>query len=126
MCELFGALRKRGRITLSRVLVHEDSIVGQIVFSPVTIESDNATHPAVGLGPMGVLPELQRQNIGSVLLKTGLAECQQAGHEWVVVLGHAEYYPRFGFVPASRYAVGCEYDVPADVFTALELREGTF
>ena len=126
MCELLDALRKRGRITLSRVLVHEDCIVGHILFSPVTIESDNATHPAVGLGPMGVLPELQRQNIGSGLLKTGLAECQQAGHEWVVVLAHVEYYPRFGFVPASRYGVGREYDVPADVFMALELREGTF
>ena len=75
---------------------------------------------------MGVLPELQRQNIGFGLLKTGLAECQQAGHEWVVVLGHAEYHPRSGYVPASRYGVGCEYDVPDDVFMALELREGTF
>ena len=75
---------------------------------------------------MGVLPELQRQNIGFGLLKTGLAECQQAGHACVGVLVHVEYYPRFGFVPASRCGVGCEYDVPADVFMALELREGTF
>ena len=124
--ELVSALRERGQITLSLVAVREGRIVGHILFSPVTIESDNEIYPAVGLGPMAVLPELQRQGIGSLLIKAGLEECRQVGHERVVVLGHAEYYPRFGFIPASQYGVQCEYDVPDEVFMALELREEAF
>jgi putative acetyltransferase len=46
------------------------------------------------------------------------------GHEVVVVLGHPEYYPRFGFAPASSKGLSCEYPVPDEVFMALELREG--
>ena len=124
--ELVSALRERGQITLSLVAVQEGSIVGHILFSPVTIESDNANHPAIGLGPTAVLPELQRQGIGSLLIKAGLEECRKVGHERVVLLGHAEYYPRFGFIPASQYGVRCEYDVPDEVFMALELRKGAY
>ena len=123
---LVAALRKRGQITLSLVAVQEGRVVGHILFSPVIIESDNEIYPAVGLGPMAVLPELQRQGIGSALIKTGLKECREAGHERVVVLGHAEYYPRFGFIPARRYGVRCEYDVPDEIFMVLELRKGAF
>ena len=124
--ELVAALRKRGQITLSLVAVQEGRVVGHILFSPVIIESAKGTCPAIGLGPMAVLPELQRQGIGSALIKTGLKECREAGHERVVVLGHAEYYPRFGFIPASQYGVRCEYDVPDEVFMALELRKGAY
>ncbi|MDX1389526.1 MAG: N-acetyltransferase, partial [Acidobacteriota bacterium] len=67
-----------------------------------------------------------RRRIGGALVERGLEVCRAAGHDRVVVLGHAEYYPRFGFVPASRFGVGCEYDVPDDVFMALELRPGAF
>ena len=109
---------------LSLVAVEDGRVVGHILFSPVTIESGERTFSAVGLAPMAVLPELQHRGVGSQLVKAGLDECRKAGCERVVVLGHPEYYPRFGFVPASRYGIGCEYDVPDEVFMALELREG--
>ena len=124
--ELVSALRERGQVTLSLVAVQEGRIVGHILFSPVIIESAKGTCPAIGLGPMAVLPELQRQGIGSLLIKAGLEECRQVGHERVVVLGHAEYYPRFGFIPASQHGVRCEYDVPDEIFMVLELRKGAF
>ena len=54
-------------------------------------------------------------------MREGLARCRAAGVDGVVVLGHAEYYPRFGFVPAAQFGLRCEYDVPADVFMAIEL-----
>ena len=100
-------------------------MVGHILFSPVTVE--HSSKPAlVGLAPMAVAPGYQRQGIGSALVREGLARCRAAGVEGVVVLGHVEDYPRFGFVPAAQFGLRCEYDVPADVFMALELSPGAF
>jgi putative acetyltransferase len=90
----------------------------------VIIESQEQAFPAIGLAPMAVLPELQRQGIGSLLVKTGLEACRKAGHKGVVVLGHPDYYPRFGFVPASKYGITCEYDAPDETFMAIELCQG--
>ena len=73
---------------------------------------------------MAVLPELQRQGIGSVLVKAGLEACRKANHKGVVVLGHPDYYPRFGFVPASKYGITSEYDAPDEAFMAIELCQG--
>ena len=123
--DIVDLLRTRGKVILSLVAAQGDLIVGHILFSPVRIESEGGLFiAAVGLAPMAVLPELQKQGIGSQLVKHGLEQCRKDGHECVVVLGHAEYYPRFGFVPASRYGIKCEYDVPDEVFMVIELREG--
>lgn len=124
--DLVDLLRTRDQVILSLVASQGDLIVGHILFSPVRIESEGGLFAAaaVGLAPMAVLPELQKQGIGTQLVKHGLEQCRQTSYECVVVLGHAEYYPRFGFVPASRYGLKCEYDVPDEVFMALELREG--
>ena len=73
---------------------------------------------------MAVRPHLQRRGIGSALVNQGLAECDRIGAGAVFVLGHPEYYPRFGFRPASRFGIGCEYDVPDEVFMALEIVAG--
>jgi putative acetyltransferase len=121
---LVDALRRHNKVVLSLVAVLNDQIIGHILFSPVSIESEGGSLSAVGLAPMAVLPEYQKQGIGSWLIRVGLDECRQAGHPVVIVVGHAEYYPRFGFVPASKYGLKCEYNVPDDVFLALELREG--
>ena len=124
--DLVDALRSAGKMTLSLVAVAGERVVGHILFSPVTIENQDGVVLAVGLAPMAVLPELQRRGIGSALIERGLDTCRAAGHDRMVVLGHPGYYPRFGFVPASRFGVGCEYDVPDEVFMALELRPGAF
>ena len=117
-------LRTRGKVILSLVAAQNDRIVGHILFSPVMTESEGGLFTVAGLAPMAVLPGLQKQGIGSRLVTHGLEQCREIGYGCVVVLGHAEYYPRFGFVPASRYGLKCEYDVPDEVFMALELREG--
>jgi putative acetyltransferase len=100
----------------------EEEVVGHILFSPVTL--DGCDGSIAGLAPMAVLPGRQRSGIGSALVERGLAACRDAGIHAVVVLGHPEYYPRFGFVPASRFGLGCEYPVPDEVFMALELTPG--
>ncbi len=67
--------------------------------------------PAMGLALMAVLPECQRRGIGAQLVRAGLDECRRLGCEIVVVLGHPEYYPRFGFIPAHKKGLRCEYEL---------------
>ncbi len=121
---LVDALRAHGKVTLSLVAEQDNKIVGHVLFSPVTIESEGKLFSAIGLGPMAVLPEYQRTGIGSALINQGLEQCREAGHVCVVVLGHPEYYPRFGFVPASKHGIKCEYNAPDEAFMVIELRQG--
>ena len=117
-------LRNRNALTLSLVAVQENEVVGHIAFSPVTIESKGAGFEAIALAPMAVLPAYQGKGIGSQLVRAGLEECRQLGHDIVVVLGHPTYYPRFGFVPAGPRGVDCEFEVPEEAWMISELREG--
>jgi putative acetyltransferase len=73
---------------------------------------------------MAVLPELQRQGIGSRLVEAGLRDCARLGCQVVVVVGHPAFYPRFGFRPARSFGLRSEYAVPDEVFMAIELTEG--
>jgi len=122
--DLVDALRRRGALTFSLVALRENEVVGHILFSAVTIKSARVSFNAIGLGPMAVLPPYQRKGIGSQLVRIGLEQCRQAGHEIVVVLGYPDFYPRFGFAPAKPRGIHCEFDVPDDVFMVMELREG--
>ena len=119
--DLVDALRRRGLLTVSLVAVEAGQLIGHIAFTPVAIQGVEATFPALGLGPMAVIPSRQRQGIGSLLVTRGLAECLAGGWTSVVVLGHPEYYPRFGFVPARTLGITCEYPVPDEVFMVLQL-----
>jgi len=122
--DLVEALRRAGAITSSLVAVRQDKVIGHILFSPVTIEDGDTVYPAVGLGPLAVLPDYQRQGVGSRLVEAGLAACREAGHSVVIVLGHPDYYPRFGFRPASLYGVRWEHEAPDEAFMIAELRPG--
>ena len=122
--DLVDALRANARPYISLVAVVDEQVVGHIFFSPVSIESENGVFTAMGLAPMAVLPEYQNKGIGSQLVREGLKACQRLGHNIVVVLGHANYYPRFGFTPATLKGLRSEYDVPDEVFMVAELIEG--
>ncbi len=121
--DLVDALREEAKPIVSLVAEENGVVVGHIMFSPVLLSG----HPALkimGLAPMAVLPERQRQGIGGDLVRAGLKRCRQLGVGAVVVLGHPAYYPRFGFAPAARFGLDCAYDVPEEAFMALELRPG--
>lgn len=109
---------------VSLVAEEEGRVVGHIFFSPVTFESGETGALAMGLGPMAVLPEMQRRGVGSRLVREGLEECRRLGAVAVVVLGHADYYPRFGFARASAKGLRCKWPVGDEHFMAAELRPG--
>ena len=118
---LVDALRERAEPVVSLVADERGTILGHIMFTPVSLSG----HPGLkvmGLAPMAVAPEHQRKGIGSALVRAGLEQCRKLGFAAVVVLGHPGYYPRFGFSPSTRFGIGSEYDVPEDVFMALELQ----
>ena len=121
--DLVDVLRRQASPLVSLVAIVDDAIAGHILFSPVTLSSD-ANARLAGLAPMAVVPARQRQGIGTALVTAGLEQCRRLSFDAVVVLGHAESYPRFGFIPASRYGLTCEYDVPDDVFMTTELTPG--
>lgn len=117
---LVDALREQATPVVSLVAEENDTVVGHIMFSPVSLSG----HPdlkVMGLAPMAVTQEYQRKSIGSALVRAGLEQCKQLGFVAVVVLGHPEYYPRFGFTPSSRFGIDSDYDVPEEVFMAMEL-----
>jgi putative acetyltransferase len=122
--DLVDALRRNGKTVISLVAEDDGLIVGHVFFSLVAIQSKGAGFTGVGLAPLAVIPERQNQAIGSTLVEHGLRRCREEGHPYVVVLGHPDYYPRFGFVPASRFGIKSEYDVADEVFMVMELREG--
>ena len=122
--DLVDALRTDARPYISLVAERDGEVVGHIFFNPVSVESSEGSFTAMGLAPMAVLPDYQNKGIGSELVRAGLRECRRIGHEVIVVLGHSHFYPRFGFVPASKKGIRSEYDVPDDVFMVAELTPG--
>ena len=118
---LVDALREAARPYISLVALDGARVVGHILFTPVAVESASGTWTALGLAPMAVLPECQRRGIGSRLVHAGLAACARQGYLVVVVLGHPNYYPRFGFVRAAAKGLRCEYSVPDEAFMVAEL-----
>jgi putative acetyltransferase len=119
---LVRALRDEARPYVGLVAEREQRVVGHIAFSPVAIEGGSP--PAMGLGPVGVAPGVQRDGIGRALVHAGLAACAAGGAQIVVVLGHAEYYPRFGFRPASPLGLRYRSETFDPSFFALELIPG--
>lgn len=113
---IVNKLRENCDEILSLVAEINDQIVGHILFSPATIETERSLIEGMGLAPMAVLPEKQKQGIGSSLIKYGLEKLRIFRCPFVIVLGHSEYYPKFGFEPASRYQLRCEWNVPDEVF----------
>jgi len=121
--EVVTLLHASGQVVVSLVAVADVQMVGHILFSKMSIEPFQADFNALGLAPLAVLPGHQGFGIGSRLVVEGLVCCADLGYTSVFVLGHTNYYSRFGFVPAHIYRLESEYDA-GDAFMALELYPG--
>jgi len=117
-------LRRNCSEVLSLVAVEGEDIIGHILFSPALIESENGQIFGMGLAPMAVIPERQGQGIGTALIQRGIACVRELGYPFVIVLGHAKYYPCFGFKPASQYGLRSQWNgVPDEAFMIMVLKD---
>jgi putative acetyltransferase len=115
--DIIERLRRSCPDLLSLVAEEQGRIVGHVLFSPVEIVGENRTETGMGLAPMCVSPGWQNQGIGSRLVETGLELLAEKACPFVVVLGHPEFYARFGFEPACQFGIACEFaGIPDDVF----------
>lgn len=104
------------------LVADDEGIVGQIVFTPAVVEEPGRRAVGMGLAPLAVIPERQRQGIGSALTRRGLEILRERGCPFVIVLGHPEYYPRFGFERASAHGLTCQWEgIPDEAFMVLIL-----
>jgi putative acetyltransferase len=115
-------LRARGKHVLSLVAVDGAEVVGHLLLTKVRIEGSVAAAPLLlGLGPVAVRTDRQRQGIGDRLTRAALGAARETGAAGIVVLGHPAYYPRFGFVPARDFGLHCVHDPSGGAFFAQEL-----
>lgn len=127
--KLVNALRNNPNVfipELSIVAAKNNAIIGHILFTKINIKNDDKTlNESLALAPMAVLPEFQKNGIGGQLIRRGLETAKQLGYQSVIVLGHEDYYPKFGFEPAEKWNIKAPFDVPSNVFMAIELVKGS-
>ena len=118
--KLVDTLRLACTDHLSLVADDNGSIIGHLMFTPVVVTDGKQKTEGMGLAPMAVLPSRQRQGIGTQLVDSGLRILKEKGCPFVIVLGHPEYYPRFGFQAASGCNIKTQWDgVPDEAFMIL-------
>ena len=126
--KLVEALRKNKEVfvpELSLIALYKEQVIGHILFTKINIlKTDNQFQESLALAPMAVLPQMQLKGIGSSLIKEGLKKARDLGFTSVIVLGHPDYYPKFGFIPASDYNIKTTFEVPENAFMAIELTKG--
>jgi len=118
--EAFDRFREERADIISLVAEHAGHVVGHVLFSPVMLAAPGGEVEGMGLGQLAVEPAQQRQGIGTQLTEAGLELLRAQGCPFVIVIGHATYYPRFGFEPGKLHNFICQWDgVPDDSFMVL-------
>lgn len=110
---------------LSLVAVHKKSteIVGHILLSKIKIVNQEQSVESLALAPVSVLPKYQKEGIGTCLIHEALKKAKVLGYKSVIVMGHPDYYPKFGFKKASLWGINPPFEVADEVFMALELEQ---
>lgn len=108
---------------LSLVYVDGKNIIGHILLTKITIKNEDQSFEALALAPLSVLPNYQNKGIGSQLMERAIEKAKELNYKAIVVLGHEHYYPKFGFLKASKWNIKAPFEVPDEVFMALELEK---
>ncbi|KAF2341453.1 GNAT family N-acetyltransferase [Flavobacterium tistrianum] len=108
---------------LSIVAELDNKIVGHILFTKLKIKNDLNSFESLALAPVSVLPEFQGKGIGSKLILQGHEIAKSLGYKSVILLGHQDYYPRFGYELCKKYNIKMPFDVPAENCMVIALTE---
>jgi len=119
---LVERLRADGDVLVELVAGDDRALQGHILYSRLLIERDGGALEAAALAPVSVLPAFQNQGLGSRLIEAGNGRCAALGLAAIVVLGHADYYPKFGFAASAAASLQAPFSGPS--FMALELIPG--
>ena len=109
---------------LSLVAILEEQVVGYILLTKAHIKSGNEIHETLALAPLAVLPDQQARGIGSELMKYAHQKALELGYNSIVLIGHQDYYPKFGYQQAHKYGISFPFDVPKMNCFAVELKKG--
>lgn len=124
---LVNRLRKSDDFIKELSLVAEDNgkVIAHLMLTKAKINNGDMSVETLALAPVSVIPEYQGKGIGSKLINVALESARRLGYKSVIVLGHDKYYPKFGFVPASKYEIKAPFDVPDEAFMVKELNDGS-
>jgi putative acetyltransferase len=125
--EIVDAIREVDAAVLSMVAVEAgvDALVAHVLYTRVTVAVEHGEDVSLlGLAPVAVLPSHQGRGIGTMLIEASLEQLRAERHPAVVVVGEPSYYPRFGFLPGSRWGLRWDVDGPDEVFMVAELSPG--
>lgn len=119
--DLVNALRNSDSFIpeLSLVAIENGEVVGHILFTKAYV----GEFVELAFAPLSVLPLYQRKGIGLALMQKGHSIAKTLGYDYSIVLGHSEYYPKVGYVPASVYGIKAPFDVPDENFMAIKLND---
>lgn len=109
---------------LSLIAHDEERILGHILLTTIRIIGVDQEILSLAMAPVSVLPEMQNQGIGGELIRVSIEIAKELGYGSIIVLGHPEYYPRFGFRPTENWQIRAPFDVSADALMGLELEAG--
>lgn len=120
--EAFDRFRAEREDILSLVAEEAGELLGHVLFSPVMLDTPAGVLAGMGLGQLAVHPHRQNQGIGTHLAETGIAQLRRADCPFIIVIGHASYYPRFGFERGSEHNIRCQWQgIPDETFMILML-----
>ena len=124
---LIDSLRKSSTFVpdLSLVAEFNSRIVGHVLLTKVRLQHGASGTDILALAPMAVVPSQSHRGIGGELVNAAIAIARKQNHGAIVVVGHPEYYQKFGFEPGSKWKLSCNLPVPDDIISALELVPGT-
>ncbi|MGL5087189.1 MAG: GNAT family N-acetyltransferase [Clostridium sp.] len=125
--ELVENLRNNPKHITELSLIAEDvnELAGHILFTEIIVKGTSDYIGGLALAPLAVKPSYQNIGVGRALIHQGLLLARALGYKFVIVLGHSDYYKKFDFVNASTFGIKCPFEVPDDVFMAIELRENS-
>jgi putative acetyltransferase len=105
---------------LSLVAKYRNAIIGHVLFYPIKIRTHRKKCTSLALAPISMIPSFQNRKVGSRLIREGSEKARKLGFKSVIVVGHPEYYPRFGFEKASKYGISAPFNVPDTALFAME------